>query len=55
MSRLKIVMDKRIAAQDIELEDIALVARGKKDKKEKKDKRDGGESDQEETKKAHHE
>jgi len=30
MSRLKIVMDKRIAAQDIELEEKALVARGKK-------------------------
>jgi hypothetical protein len=30
MSRLKIVMDKKIAAQDIELEEKALVARGKK-------------------------
>lgn len=30
MSRLKIVMDKRIAAQDIELEEKALIARGKK-------------------------
>ena len=30
MARLKIVMDKRINAQDIELEEKALVARGKK-------------------------
>jgi hypothetical protein len=30
MARLKIVMDKKIAAQDIELEEKALIARGKK-------------------------
>ena len=30
MARLKIAMDKRINAQDIELEEKALIARGKK-------------------------
>jgi hypothetical protein len=32
MARLKIVMDKRINAQDIELEEKALIARGAKKK-----------------------
>lgn len=30
MARMKIIMDKRINAQDIELEEKALIARGKK-------------------------